>query len=230
MLDNLWLWVLFLVLDMGLTVAVFKFFGKKGLYAVIAMNIIIANIQVTKTVEILGWVMTLGNVLYGSIFFCTDILNEIYGKKEAQRAVWLGFFVLVISTLYMQIALWFLPHSSDFAHPFLEGIFSLMPRIVAGSLIAYIISQTHDVWAFNFWKKRLKGKFLWFRNNASTMISQGLDSVIFCVIAFWGLWSFEIWVSVLITTYVMKFLVAVADTPFLYIAKIIHRKKEQSYS
>ena len=95
----------------------------------------------------------------------------------------------------------------------------MYPRIVIGSLLAYLISQLHDVWAFDFWKVRARGRFLWLRNNASTMVSQALDTVIFCSVAFWGLFELSDFFQILFTTYVLKFVVAAADTPFIYLAR-----------
>jgi len=126
----------------------------------------------------------------------------------------------------MQIAMMFKPAVEDFAQPLLEGIFTIFPRIVLASLIAYLISQLHDVWAFDFWKKKLKGKYLWFRNNASTWVSQLIDSVIFSFIAFWGVFSLPIFWQILLTTYIFKLIVAVIDTPFIYYAKLVFGKKE----
>jgi len=94
-----------------------------------------------------------------------------------------------------------------------------MPRIAVGSMVAYLVSQHHDIWAFLYWKKKTKGRFLWLRNNASTMVSQAIDSVIFCSIALWGLYDTNVWLQLLLSTYVMKLFVAVVDTPFLYLAK-----------
>jgi len=216
---NSLLWVGFILLDLGLVTLIYRFFGKTGLYVVIVASIITANIQVVKTVEIFGFVATLGNVLYGSIFFSTDILNEIYGKKAARRGVWLGFIGMLLMTLWMQLGLRFIPHASDFAQGSLSTIFGLMPRIAAGSMVAYLVSQHHDIWAFLYWKKRTKGRFLWLRNNASTMASQAIDSAIFCSIALWGLYDTSTWLQILLSTYVMKLIVAAVDTPFLYLAK-----------
>ena len=185
---------------------------------------ITANIQVVKTVEIFGLVATLGNVLYGSIFFATDILNEVYGQKEARRGVWLGFIGMALMTLWMQFGLRFIPHASDFAQGPLSTIFSLMPRIAAGSMAAYLVSQHHDVWAFQFWKRKTQGRFLWVRNNASTLVSQAIDSAIFCLIAFWGVFDTGTWIQILTSTYLLKLVVAVIDTPFLYLAKRLSPK------
>ncbi len=218
---NSLLWVGFILLDLGLVILIYRFFGKTGLYVVIVASIITANIQVVKTVEVFGFVATLGNVLYGSIFFATDILSEVYGRKAARRGVWLGFIGMLLMALWMQIGLRFIPHASDFAQGSLSTIFGLMPRIAAGSMVAYLVSQHHDIWAFLYWKKRTKGRLLWLRNNASTMVSQAIDSIIFCSIALWGLYDTNIWLQILVSTYVMKLIVAAIDTPFLYLAKKI---------
>ena len=127
----------------------------------------------------------------------------------------------------MHLALMFKPNEFDFIQESLANIFSLLPRIALASLLAYAVSQLHDVWAYNFWKSRLPGmKFLWLRNNASTMVSQFIDSVIFTFIAFWGLLPKSEFIEILITTYLLKWIVAMVDTPFLYLAKMmfIHKK------
>lgn len=215
------LWFLFMLLDFSMVILIFRLFRKDGLYVMIVTSIIVCNIQVIKTVKLFGMTATLGNVLYGSIFFSTDLLGEIYGKKEAKKGVLIGFFALIIMMLYMKIALIFKPDVSDFSQPHLEGIFNMMPRIVLASLSAYIISQMHDVWAFHFWKKKTGGRFLWLRNNFSTMVSQFIDSIVFCSIAFIGVFPVDTWWDILITTYLLKFVVAIFDTPFIYLGKYL---------
>lgn len=223
MLNEL-LWIMFMLLSLSAVLFAYRFFGRTGLYCMIVLNIIVANLQVVKTVEVFGLVATLGNILYGSIFLATDILNENHGKKEARNGVWFGFAAFVLMVVFMQIGLCFVPHESDFAHPLLEGLFGIMPRVLVGSLVAYLISQHHDIWAFDLWKKRYKGSKLWLRNNLSTLVSQLIDSVIFCTIAFLGVWDMSVWWQVLLTTYLFKLIVAVVDTPFIYLAKL--SKKE----
>ena len=139
-LFNSLLWFGFILVDLNLATAIFRFFGKFGLYAIIVASVITCNIQVLKTVQLFGMVATLGNVLYGSIFFTTDILSEVYGKKAARRGVWLGFIGMILITLWMQIGLRFIPDASDFTQGALSTIFGLMPRVAAGSLIAYLLS------------------------------------------------------------------------------------------
>jgi len=221
-----------LVTFIGIILA-YRFFGKTGLYTWMAVAIIIANIQVMKTVKVFFWVTALGNIVYGTTFLVTDILNENYGLKEARKAVWIGFFMLITVTIVMQICLGFVPDESDSLSPALEQIFSLLPRITIASLTAYIISQLHDVWAFEFWKKLFKGKYLWLRNNFSTVTSQLIDNIIFTWIAFvgffglfgWGqVFSWSIIMQIFIVSYVMKFIVSLADTPFIYLSKVIKKR------
>ena len=212
------LWLLFLVLDLSVLILLFRMFGRTGLYVAITYSILLCNIQVLKTVELFGMTATLGNILYGSLFLATDILGEVYGKAAARKGVAIGFVVLLIMTVYMQIALMFKPDASDFVDPHLQGIFGFLPRVALASFIAYVISQFHDVWAFHYWKARFKGRHLWLRNNLSTIVSQAIDSVVFCSIAFIGVFDTPIVLSIFVTTYVLKLFVAVLDTPFLYVA------------
>lgn len=221
------LWFAFIFIDLSLALCIFKFFGRSGMYALIVFNLLLCNIQVLKTIELFGLTTTLGNILYASIFFTTDLLSEFYGKKDAQKGVYLGFIAMVMTTLYMQLALQFVPASDDFIQPHLEAIFSFFPRIVLASLAAYFVSQLHDVWAYHFWHKRTNGRHLWLRNNASTCVSQLLDSVIFCSIAFAGVFPWDIWWEILFSTYVLKLFVALIDTPFIYLARYLYRRKPQ---
>ena len=222
-MSNELLWIILLLVNCFMVVFAYRFFGKTGLYIWTAAAVILANIQVLKTVQLFGMVATLGNIIYGSIFLSTDILSENHGKKSAKKAVWIGFFVLIAATIIMQLCLQFIPDASDFAHGSLEVIFGFLPRIALASLTAYLISQHFDVWYFHFLKKKTKGKYLWLRNNMTTMTSQLFDSTIFVLIAFWGVFPNTILWEIFLTTYVLKWVVAIIDTPFIYWAKSMKR-------
>jgi uncharacterized integral membrane protein (TIGR00697 family) len=95
-----------------------------------------------------------------------------------------------------------------------------MPRIAAGSLAAYALSQLHDVWAYNRLKELRPGKKnIWLRNNLSTMVSQVIDTVVFTTIAFAGVFESNVLIEIMLTTYLFKWLTAAADTPFIYLAR-----------
>jgi uncharacterized integral membrane protein (TIGR00697 family) len=206
--------------NFGCILIAYRFFGRMGLYAWVPLAAVVANIQVIKLVEIFGITATLGNIVYASSFLVTDILSEIYGEKKAKKAVYIGLFSLLSMTILMNLALLFQPASDDFAQGSLITIFGFMPRIACASLLAYFLSQTHDVWAYKFWRNRFPSTgFLWLRNNASTMVSQFIDSSIFTLLAFWGLYPLDTLLEIFWTTYLLKWVVGVADTPFIYLAR-----------
>ncbi|MGD6803272.1 queuosine precursor transporter [Rossellomorea vietnamensis] len=222
---NEWFGLLFILVNFILVLAMYRMFGKTGLFVWIGVSTILANLQVIKTIEVFGLTATLGNAMYGTAFLVTDILNEKYGKKEAQKAVWLGFFTLLTMTIIMQLALLFEPHPDDFAQGSLETVFGMIPRIALGSLAAYLVSQFADVYIFAFLKKKFpRDSQFWIRNNGSTMISQLLDTLVFTSIAFLGEFPFEVWIQIAFTTYLLKWIVSVIDTPFGYLAKRISPK------
>ncbi|GAB6090874.1 queuosine precursor transporter [Spirochaeta dissipatitropha] len=222
-MNNEILWLLMMAVNFGIIMLLYRWIGQIGILLWIPIAVILANIQVIKAVDLFGVSATLGNILYGTTFLVTDILSENHGKKSARLAVYIGFIALIATTLIMNLALAFVPGAEDFSQSSLETIFSFLPRIVLASLVAYTLSQLHDVWAFHLWRKKYPSrKALWFRNLASTSVSQLIDSIIFTFIAFYGVFSSGVFIEILITTYVLKLLVALVDTPMVYIAQTWH--------
>jgi len=219
------LWIGLLFTTFIIVILAYKLFGKTGLYVWTAVGVILANIQVMKTIQVFGLVTAMGNVIYSSLFLVTDIINENHSKKEAQKAVWIGFFVLITTTIVMQISIQFIPDKSDFLSEHITAIFSFLPRIAFASLTAYLISQSHDVWFFMKLKKRHKKRYLWLRNNLSTAVSQLIDNTVFSLIAFAGVFSWDVIAQIFITSYILKLIVAACDTPFIYLSRKINKKK-----
>ena len=217
--------VLFIIVNFGLVVISYKLFGRKGLYAYITMSVIAANIQVAKTTTIFGIVTTLGNTMFSGIFLATDLLSEKYGKKAAMTAVFIGFFTQLSFLIVTQFSLWFKPDASDWAQPHMEGLFSLaLPVFTIAGLISFMVSQNIDVFVFHFIKKRFpEDKWLWLRNNGSTLISQFVDTFIFtAVVVMFGLWEMEIAVDIFFVTYLFKVILSISDTPFVYLLKKVN--------
>jgi len=219
------LWFGFLLLNFVAITAISRFLGRPGLYVWIAIAGITANIQVTKTIELFGLTATLGNIVYAGSFLVTDILSEVYGERSARKGVLLGFISIITFTVFMYISLLFAPDANDFAQPHLKAIFSLLPRISVAGLTAYGISQTHDVWAYQFWRRRFP-RHLWLRNNLSTLVSQLIDSLVFTIAAFVGVFPTPVLVEIVVTTYLFKGIVAILDTPFLYLSKRYSRRDD----
>lgn len=225
MLSNEWLWILMLVLDFGLLFALYRYLGKLGLFIWIPLATILANVQVIKVVELCGQNATLGNIAYASIFLATDILSENHSRRDANLAVLLGFISMLTTVAVMSLAVAFTPAADDFSQPSLQTIFGVMPRVLLGSLTAFVISQFSDIHIYYFFKRILPAtRWLWVRNNVSTLTSQLLDTMIFTSIAFVGFFPSDVFWSIVWTTYVLKGLIALLDTPLIYLAKRIYQR------
>lgn len=224
MTNELWAFAAFIMTFLML-VMMYRFFGKEGLFVWVAIGTIIANIQVTKSVELFGITATLGNVLFASIYLATDILNDRYGRQVAKKAVWLGFSSAIIMTILMTISLQFNPAANDIAQQSLETLFGVVPRIVLGSIVAYIVGQYVDVYLFNLIKKRFSSNRTFFiRAYGSTVFSSIIDTALFTLIAFTGLMPGNVLFEIFITTYIFKLLSTILNIPFGYWAKSFHKE------
>lgn len=213
------LWLLMLVVNFAMIMLFFRLMGKTGLLVWMPISCILANIQVTKTIVLFGLEATLGNIVYATAFLATDILSEFYSSETAKKAVYIGLLSLVCSTILMQLALMFQPSANDFVSASMSRVFSIMPRVTAASLVAFFLSNIHDVWSYSFWRKVTNGKHLWLRNNASTWVSQLIDSVVFTFLAFYKVMPDSSLWQIILSTYVLKVAVAVFDTFMIYLAR-----------
>lgn len=214
------IWLMLILINFSLITLVYKFFGKLGLYIWIPISVILANLQVVVTLELFGIYATLGNIIYGTGYLATDVLSEKYGKQEADKGVMIGFFSLISFTLLMWICTNFT--LIDNVEHF-KSMFGVMPRICVASLISYLISNKHDTWAYEIWKKKIP-KYLWLRNNFSTIISQLIDTTLFTLIAFYKVLPLEVMGEIFISTFILKFVIALCDTPFIYLIKKIDKE------
>lgn len=222
------LWLFTIAADLGFALILFKLFGRQGLYAVVVLGILLANLQGPKLtliwLPLLGEIQTsMGVILYSGIYFATDLLNERYGRREANRAVQIGFMASIIIVVMISISLVFQPSTraetaefSDNIHSAFDTLFNFTPRFVFGSLLAYYISQTFDVWIFHFIREKTSGKHLWLRNNISTMSSQAIDTLVYSLVVWWGVVAFETAILLGLAKYVLKVIIALIDTPFIY--------------
>lgn len=214
-----------LLLDLGLTVLMFRFFGKEGLLACIVLSILLANLQGPKLTVIFSMQTSLGVIFYSSIFFATDLMSEKFGKKEADRAVMMGFSISVIILLMLSISLLFLPSIqgnqtfSTEVHQAFVTILDFTPRFIIGSLFSYLISQRFDVWCFHKIKHWTNGKHLWLRNNLSTMASQTIDTTLYSLVVWWGVVDLETAIQLGLAKMAFKIGIAAFDTPFIYWAR-----------
>ena len=222
-----------LIVIFGSTLLAYRIFGKVGLYAVTVIATITANIECLIMVEAFGMEQTLGNVFFAVTFLVTDILSENHGKKEANKAVMVGVFTSVFFIIISQSWMLYVPSASDFIMPSISSVFSNTPRMMISSLVVYAISQAVDVQLYHAWWKlteRLCGnkkKFLWLRNNGSTLISQILNTALFTLFAFWGTYDVPTLLSIMWSSYVIFIVTSLCDTPAVYIARKIGEKRSK---
>lgn len=221
--------ILNLLIVYGSVLLAYRLFGKSGLYCFTSIATITANIEVLILVNAFGMEQTLGNILFASSFLVTDILSEVAGKKEAQKAVNIGIFTSVLFILISQSWLLYQPSPNDWAQPSIRAIFVNTPRLLLVSVAVYAICQRFDVWAYHKWwtfsAKHFGGdsrKYLWLRNNGSTLISQLLNTLLYTFGAFWGMYDLPVLAGIAMSSYVIFIVTSLADTPFVYLARRIH--------
>ncbi len=220
-----------LIFIFSMVLAAYGLFGKTGLYCLSAAATILANIEVLILVNAFGMEQTLGNVLFAATFLITDILSECEGKKAANRAVWIGMFTSVFFLLLSQSWLLYVPNENDWAFDSIKVIFSNTPRMLLASFLVYAASQLFDVWLYHKWwafterKTGDRRRFLWLRNNGSTLISQILNTLLFTLLAFWGTYDIPTLISIFVSSYVIYIFTSLLDTPAVYLARRMHEKK-----
>jgi len=180
-------------------------------------SILLSNIIAAKIIDVGGLILPAAIILYPFTFLFTDVVSEIEGRKKAQDLVMMGFYMSLIMVLIIYISQILPPASFWEQQKAYNIILGSTPRIVLASMIAYLISQNHDVWAFHWWKDKTSGKYLWIRNNFSTIISQLIDSVLFIGIAFGGIYPAKSIAIMIFSQYLIKVGIAILDTPFCYI-------------
>ena len=208
----------------------YKLFGLKGLYCFNIFATICANIEVLILVHAFGMDMTLGNILFASTFLITDIVSELYSKRESNKIVNMGIGISVLFIIISQLWLLFTPASSDFAFPHIEALFTNTPRLIFASLVVYAISQKldvflyHKLWNFTNNKFGDKRKYLYVRNNLSTLTSQLVNAVLYNFFAFYGVYELGTLMSIVITSYLIFIATSLLDTPIVYLARKIKEK------
>lgn len=221
-----------LIFIFGAALLAYKYFGKAGLYCISAIATVLANIEVLVIIKAFGMSQTLGNILFAVTFLVTDILSECEGREAANKAVFIGIFSSVFFLAISQSWMLYVPSSEDWAMPAITQIFSNTPRLVLASLSVYAISQMFDVWLYHQWWKLTekktgdKRKFLWLRNNGSTLVSQLINTLLFTLIAFAGTYDWKTVFSIFGSSYVIYIFTSLLDTPAVYIARRISDKKK----
>ena len=178
---------------------------------------LIANKFVTVDLGFKVFVVSAGILPYPITFLVTDLISELYGQKKANLVVIAGFFASMVVLLFLWLGGQFnaIPDSIVTDEVY-NSVFRNAWRIIAASMVAYLFAQVVDVRIFHFWKKLTNGKHLWLRNNASTVVSQLLDTILVICILFFGVWGTDQIFSAIIDGWTFKMIMALIDTPIIY--------------
>src|SRR6056300_317153 len=171
--------------------------------------------------------ISVGILPYPITFVITDLISEIYGKKRANQVVTAGIIASVFSMGLILIAN-YLPaiDNSPVSDEVFNQVFALSPIGVLASMIAYLFAQYVDIAVYHFWKRLTKGKMLWLRNNFSTFSSQIIDTTaVVGLLCIFGVLPWSSFMGLVISGVIFKVLVAITDTPFLYLFVYLMRKR-----
>lgn len=198
-----------------------KLFGKVGVMAWVSLATVLANIITAKNVNVFGLSTAIGTVMFASTFLATDILAECYSPEDAKKAIQIGLFSNVILIVSTQIALLYAPSEFDYANDAMKTLFSLNLRISIASAAMYYIANMADIYVFGKIKQKTNGGMLWLRNNVATILCNCLENFGFIGLAFAGIYDFQTIMTIALSTSIIEALVAICDTPFLYLARKI---------
>jgi uncharacterized integral membrane protein (TIGR00697 family) len=187
------------------------------LIGLFVMALTVSALIGVKIIPLWGIAFSATAITFPITFLVTDIISEVWGEKRAHQVVWIGFFTTIVAYILVLIAIKLPPASFWGGQEAYAQTLGLVGRIVFGGLIAYIISQHHDVWAFHFWRRQTNEKYLWFRNNVSTVTSQLINTIIFVLIVFYGVLPNSALFPTMLGHFLIKVAFAVLDTPFVYL-------------
>lgn len=215
---NIVLGIISIIATFSIVVCMEKVFKKEGLYVWISIATIMANIFVCKSIDILGLTASLGNVMFASIFLATDILSEKYEVKDSRKAVILAIVSQIIFIMATTLTVSYIPSETDLSNESMKTLFSINARVSISSIVMFGVSNMLDIYLF----EKLKRKFpkqLWLRNNVSTIISNCLENYFFVFFAFVEIYDYNTILSIATTTSILEIIIAICDTPFMYISK-----------
>jgi queuosine precursor transporter len=191
--------------------------------------LILSNILAVKLFSLGEWaVLPAAVIVYVFTYPITDVIGEVYGKDAARATVRAGLLTQVFALIFIAAAI-NLPSAPFFGmQSEFESILSGSFRITLASLISYFVSQNLDVSVFHKLKAKHGNDKLWLRNNSSTLLSQLADTTIFITIAFFGTMPLTALLALVGTQYLFKLVVAIVDTPIVYLLVRFARKEKEN--
>lgn len=198
--------------------------------ALFVVVLIVSNIASTKVVLLGPFTFDGGTLLFPLAYIFGDVLTEVYGYKKSRRVIWTGFFLLLLSTLTFGLVGSLPAPADEFSQKAAEAfstVLGLVPRIVLASLVAYFVGEFVNSYILAKLKVATNGRWLALRTIGSTLVGQGLDTAIFLLIAFYGVWDNSLLWTVFVSNYIFKVGIEVLFTPLTYTAVGFLKRTEQ---
>lgn len=194
--------------------------------AIFVTSLITANITAVKLLDLFGFILPAAILIFPLSYIIGDVLTEVYGYRQARRVIWLGFFCNFIAV----VAIWIgqlLPAASIWdAQAAYERILGYAPRLLVASFLAYLLGEFANSFVLAKMKIATRGRWLWLRTIGSTLVGQGLDSLVFITLAFVGTIPLTVLVSAIVTQWLAKSIYEAAATPLTYVVVKFLKRRE----
>jgi queuosine precursor transporter len=202
----------------------FRYFDV--LVAFFVAVLLVSNIASTKILTLWKFTFDGGTLLFPLSYIFGDILTEVYGFRRSRRVIWLGFFSALLMSLVLFVVQILPPAGEWNNQQAYETILGFVPRIVLASLLAYFAGEFSNSVVLSRLKILTRGKYLWTRTIGSTIIGEGIDTFVFCTVAFYGILPSAVFWAVLVSNYIFKCAVEIIFTPLTYqIVGFLKRKE-----
>jgi len=189
--------------------------------------LITANIIAVKLISPFGFLVPAGIIIFPLSYLFGDVLTEVYGYAAARRVIWLGFACNLLAVI--AIYLGGLAPAAPFwkQQAAYDAILGFTPRLLLASFIAYLVGEFTNSFVLAKLKIATRGRWLWTRTIGSTLVGEGIDTLIFISIAFWGIVPLQVMLTLILTQWIFKVLYEVVATPFTYLVVGFLKRREE---
>ena len=188
--------------------------------------LLLSNILSSKMISVWEFSFDGGTLLFPLSYIFGDVLTEVYGYKASRRVIWTGFVMLLIMSINIYVISILPSHAEWTMQKDFDNILLQMPRLAIASLIGYFVGEYTNSVVLSKMKVITEGKYLWMRTIGSTLVGEGLDSILFVLIAFTGLYSTGVLFNIMLSNYLFKTLIEVIFTPITYKVISFVKRKE----
>jgi uncharacterized integral membrane protein (TIGR00697 family) len=179
-------------------------------------TLLIANIIAVKLIDVGGWILPAGTLIFPVSYILGDVLTEVYGYRRARQVIWLGFACNLLAVIAIWLAQVLPPASFWDGQAAFERILGYTPRLLTASFLAYLLGEFTNAFVLAKLKILTQGRWLWTRTIGSTVVGQLLDSTVFITVAFAGVMPTEALLSAIMLQWLVKSVYEALATPMTY--------------